>query len=549
MDGGVTIQAGLAGAVSQPQWADRAAELMRQDEWSAGELEMLGLAELPSTRFRIQEWMRREQVLAREVREKGGTAYRYNLYSMPSKLRRAIALALSPWAFDGVALSVGQRERAFVEDLRALDGLPPKQALRGAARAEVVRAFERWSGAAGHVGARGADRFASLWAAGAITAPEWLREALPEFCAKSLLIWQRQFSREGMRALAGSYKPRQALLDLSPELGNIAVGMLASFPHITAARIHEHLAGEAEDDGIPAPSLRAVERWLAKWKADNALTFAQVRNPDQARSTRMPAFGDAGALAHGLNVVWEMDTTPQDLTLVDGKRWTIIGIIDVWSRDVVMRLVERNSGHAARMTFRHALLSLGVPQLLRTDNGSDLRNRETAAMLAALGVELPPMPIGRPDLKPFIERVFRTLQHDLVPLLPGFTGHNVADAQALRSRVSFIKQLFKQGAAPEVRLTPGQMQTWLDTWCEGYRKRRHSMLGMSPAEKRALWSAGASPGAAAARSRRRGSGCRTRPAGRTMRNDWCPMAGIIQRAASAAMDAPGAASAASNLAI
>ncbi len=483
---GIAVQDGQA---ERPEWADRARDMLSQDEWTASELQALGLADFPTDKWRIHEWMKREGVLAREARESGGITRRYNLYSMPSVLRSAIAARLAAFAYPDLAAAASVQAAApFVSGVMEAASLPPKMAQRAAARLMAVRAWEAWQRVSGRLTGHGTERFIDLWRSGALGQAPWLMQALPEFHAKSLRAWAKLLREGGMRALAGDYKPRVALLDKEEVLRDLAIGLFAKFPHASMARIQELLEPEAVLRGIPVPSERGVQRWMKAWREKNALTVAHALNPDAARGSRMPAFGDASASAVGVNSIWEMDTTPFDIMLDDGRRWTIIGIIDVYTRDVVLRLEETTSGHRARMTFRAALMQFGVPKVLRTDNGSDLRNTETEALLKALGIDLPPMQVGRPDRKPFIERVFRTLQHDLVPLLPGFTGHNVAEAQDLRARVSFIQQKFGRGDTAEIRLSPAKAREFLETWCAGYRRREHSRLGKSPEQQRAEWS-------------------------------------------------------------
>lgn len=487
MDGGGVAIKGIQ-REERPEWADRAREMLSQDEWTAAELEMLALPDMPSTARRIHEWMKRENVLAREARENGGITYRYNLYSMPSSLRSSIAARLAAFAYPDLAAAASVQAAApFVSGVMEAASLPPKMAQRAAARLMAVRAWEAWQQVSGRMTGHGTERFIDLWRSGALGQAPWLMEALPEFHAKSLRNWAKALREGGMKALAGDYKPRVALLDKEEVLRDLAIGLFAKFPHASMARIQELLEPEALLRGIPVPSERGVQRWMKAWREKNALTVAHALNPDAARGSRMPAFGDAAASAVGVNSIWEMDTTPFDITLDDGRRWTIIGIIDVYTRDVVLRLEETTSGHRARMTFRAALMQFGVPKVLRTDNGSDLRNTETEALLKALKIDLPPMQVGRPDRKPFIERVFRTLQHDLVPLLPGYTGHNVAEAQDLRARVSFMQQKFGRGDAVDLRLSPAKAREFLDVWSAGYRRREHSRLGKSPEQQRAEW--------------------------------------------------------------
>ena len=489
MDGAIApLATAPAGQSAPPAWHGRVIDLLGQAEWTTGELLDLDLPGWPGALDKFRARLDREGVLFREVAGNGGVTRLYNLYSMPRALRNAIGVALMRVALPELNRYGPQAAiQLSAEDLVLLEGLPATQAERATARAFAVRAWERFERVVGLVGARGAEHFARMWADGAFQNPDWVQARLPSFSGKSLLAWRKQLRQRGLAALAGDYKPKVATLDKSEALRERAIGLFASFPHAAVTTFHEELVAHAAQTGEQAPSLRAVQRWMKGWREKNALVVHHALNPDAARSRFMPAFGDAGARADGLNALWEMDTTPFDILLEDGRRWTIVGIIDVWSRDLVFRLAPTTSGHSARTALRHALMELGVPGVLRTDNGSDLRNAETERLMQALLIEMPPMPVGRPDLKPFIERAFRTLQHDLVPLLPGYAGHDVAEAQALRSRKSFMDRLFGRGGAVELRLSPAQAQEFLDGWVAGYRKRRHSSLGMSPSERRASW--------------------------------------------------------------
>src|SRR5690606_36912574 len=67
--------------------------------------------------------------------------------------------------------------------------------------------------------------------------------------------------------------------------------------------------------------------------------------------------------------------------------------------------------------------------------------------------------------KPFVERGFRTFAHGFEELLPGYCGHNVAEAQELRAQASFAERLFKKNAVVDIRLTAAELQDFCDRWC------------------------------------------------------------------------------------
>ena len=99
-----------------------------------------------------------------------------------------------------------------------------------------------------------------------------------------------------------------------------------------------------------------------------------------------------------------------------------------------------------------------------------------------------PCPPYTPEAKPFVERFLGTLTRDLFATLPGFSGHDVAQAQALRSRKSFAA---RRGEDDTViygaELTAEALQERCDSWCDAvYGRRPHSGLGgASPFARRA----------------------------------------------------------------
>ena len=60
---------------------------------------------------------------------------------------------------------------------------------------------------------------------------------------------------------------------------------------------------------------------------------------------------------------------------------------------------------------------------------SALRLQEAIFALQINDVPVPPF---CPELKPHVERVIQTISHSLFERLPGYVGHNVAEAQAIR---------------------------------------------------------------------------------------------------------------------
>ena len=229
---------------------------------------------------------------------------------------------------------------------------------------------------------------------------------------------------------------------------------------------------------------------MRKWRAANARALSTVADPDRHRGTRMPAFGDGLAEVEGLNDLWELDSTPADAICADGKRYTIVAGIDVWSRRARCVVAPTSKSTAVAALLRRMLLDFGVPAFVRTDQGADYASRHVVRVLRELDAVHDLLPPYSPDKKAFIERFIGTLNHGLIARLPGFAGHNVADREAIRARKSFAARRGEDvREAFSCDLTAEELQARIDAWCEHiYGRRPHGGLaGMSPFEQAASW--------------------------------------------------------------
>ena len=308
--------------------------------------------------------------------------------------------------------------------------------------------------------------------------------------ARAVGRWRRKASRlpEGARvaALLPARRPgRPSKVDpaMAATLESLAFTRGA---HLTSRAAHKALL--AEHGRAPAHS--TVREWLRNWRRKNWRELAAVTNPDLDRSRHKPAGGDASANIMRLNQVWELDSTPADVMCSDGKRYTIVGAIDVWSRRTKLLVVPSSRAIAIALLLRRCILEWGVPEAVRTDEGKDYTSRHVLGALADLEIEHLPCPPYSPERKPHIERFFGTLARELFAELPGFTGHDVAQAQALRARKSFAARRGVDDAEVfGAALTAEELQARCDVWCEAvYGRRPHTGLGgASPFERVTSW--------------------------------------------------------------
>jgi transposase InsO family protein len=292
----------------------------------------------------------------------------------------------------------------------------------------------------------------------------------------TLRRWRRELKERGAAALAGNYGNRAGTgaLDADPALRDFAIGLLTARPHIDGTAMHAAMGARFPEATLP--SLRTVQRWLTRWKADNREALLAVANPDAWKGQYKAAFGALDEGVERINQIWQLDSTPGDIQLEDG-RYNLVGAIDIATRRLKLHVARTSSADAVCSLLRRAILDWGVPEAVKIDNGRDYASRRVQRALTALEIDARFSQPFSPWEKGNIERAFRTFSHGLLELLPGFSGHNVAEAQALRDAESFADRMFKKGGTVELRMTAAELQNFCDRWCiDLYEHRPHAGL-------------------------------------------------------------------------
>lgn len=395
----------------------------------------------------------------------------------------------------GLAARVSDSVRAARREsgLRAAHALTPALRRRADARLAILRAFDAFRAAAALPVKRAAPAFVARYAAGEVTVEPPARALYADLCVSSLLLWRRLLREGGVQALAGRPGARagRSKIEEQPPLREFVAAMLTAYPHVNTSHVMQGIRARFNGhSSLDYPSYSSLHRWIVGWKRDNAHVFAAVANPDAWKSNYMAAFGSASEDVARLNQRWEFDSTPADVMLTDGRH-TVLGVVDVLSRRGRMLVSKTSRAVAVATLTRHALLDWGVPETVKTDNGADYVSRHMVRVFMGLGIEQRCCEPFQPWQKPHIERFFRTFSHDLVELLPGFIGHNVAEREAIRSRQSFADRLMTRGEVLEISMSSAELQHLADRWCEDiYGRRPHDGLrGRTPFEVVAAWRA------------------------------------------------------------
>ncbi len=293
---------------------------------------------------------------------------------------------------------------------------------------------------------------------------------------------------------------------LTPEMQEMTIRyLLRRDVHLNISGIYANLQHAFVD---ALPSYNTVDRFIKEWKEKNVLQWAMRVSPDKAKSKYMPAYGSYSENVKYKNQVWELDGTVADVVTADGRRWLIVGAIDVYSRRVVMSLEESNTSFALARNMRKGLIKLGIPDMVITDNGKDYTSNHFSSVCLSLGIE---QKLTRPysgDEKGHIERFFGTMSRELFRSIDGFCGASVAERQAIQSGLSFeqklqaiekwkakaqnedtFRNMFRKkkdlvGLSIEVPLFPEELESWIDRWVEAmYERKKHGSLNMSPLKK------------------------------------------------------------------
>lgn len=471
------------GARGHAAGESRAAGGIAGREWTARELAELRLPGFPDDRNVFRRWLQKSGVPSVRRRGRGGFAGVVRTVDLPGPLQAALRSRVAPERPASSDVAPALDTETACRDLAELQQLPSWKQDRARARMIAVAAFEAWCrDLKCKPGPKAADAFAEAWRRGGIREREQLGGQLGGFCGRSLCTWMTTMSERGAAALAGELKPAQATIEKRPELLALAEAAIAEFPHLTSDKLHWILRAKYPDI---APSVQSCRRWLAAWKRQNRRLHAHLVNPDAAKGRYRPAFGDAGQAVTRLNQEWEFDDTPSDIVLADGQRYAVIGVIDVWSRRMLLQVHRTSTAHGISLLMRRALLTWGVPEMVRTDNGAAYVSQHITAVLHRLAIAHDILPPFSPEKKPFIERALKSFAYDLVEVLPGFVGHDVAGAQAIRARKTFAQRLFGRHETVELRMAPEAFQTFCDDWCDAYSSRVHGTLRMAPALKAA----------------------------------------------------------------
>lgn len=481
------------------------ASLAMRAAYSAKELAEFELACLPATERNILEKAKKERWPSITEACRGGSVRRYLTRLLPEPIRIGIAAkvaiqGIKPQDSAGAdlaatiltqnAIEAEQVQIARERGLAAYHALADDKKAVADARFEVLRAKNTFLKAARLKVKAGTISFCQYYQHGSLKLPESVTAIIGKSLSWSTLNrWQQAYDSIGMIGLAPGYQnPKKGSTSLPSAMQSFVQAMLVDHPHLKIPTLMDGIKARFATQQLPDVSV--VRRYVKQWQEANASLLLYLRNPDEWKNKHMFAMGDASEQIERLNQRWEFDSTPADVMLSNG-RYAIIGVIDVFTRRLKLKVAPTSRASAVAALTRRALLDWGVPEVAKTDNGADYVSNHMVRVFESLGVEQKLCPPFTPWEKPHIERAFQTFSHSIVELLPGYIGHNVADRKAIEARRSFAARLMKQGGDPVdcTAMDSTQLQTLCDRWLAAvYEQNAHGGLaGKTPAETARAW--------------------------------------------------------------
>jgi putative transposase len=471
-------------------------------EWmTAAEIAAAALPELPSTkrgvsmRAAVEGWDS-NPAYARKREGKGG-GFEYHFRLLPT-------LAQVEYMQRHMSVTADRRDLVTNDATTAIAG----QNLTGRAREErdarlaIVAAFERF--AAGLPRLRQASHlqlFTDKYDMGTLAIDGWVKDLVPSIGKRTLQRWLADKKAGRVDALAvdrGQARKGTGVLDRADngKVRTTILALLAQNAHYSAAHIRTQIEslfgsqlwvpykGSGPDmlKAVPLPPVRTFQHFIAALKTENKVALLKLTDPDRYRSTMAPAGVGALQYIQRPNQLWQIDASPVDALCVDGRH-SVYVCIDIFTRRAVLLISRTPKAAAVAQLLRKAIIAWGVPEAIKTDNGSDFVAHDTKRLMLSLGIEHQLSDAYSPQQKGHVERFIGTFQRDCATLLPGFVGHNPADRKAIENRKSFAARLGETEAETfGVTLTGPDLQRVVDGWANTMygRREHHGLQGRSP---------------------------------------------------------------------
>lgn len=451
------------------------------------ELADLALPGLPTTDRGIrtlaerEDWARLPGLCRPRAAKGGGTEYHVALLPVAARVAY-LGSADGPEAGEDPA-DLGAALQAAPEPA---PGASSAATLQLDARLAVLGAFRAFGRSSGLRQTVAVSYFVDLYGLGRVDVPAWARQVVGRLSTRTLLRWlaaAREGETQRLAVDKGVGRRGQGVLDAAfdGEIKHFSLAVHSFNGLYTARQIHEtvraEFGGRLAAAGLKLPAQRAFEVRFKTWRREYAAGLLKVMDPDGFRS-KMRVSGCYAHMAPHLNALWQIDASPVDALCVDGRH-SIYVCIDIWSRRICLFVSKTPRSTAVQLLMRKAILAWGVPDAVKTDNGSDFVARASVRLFARLRIEAIRSDAFAPWQKGVVERNIRTFQTDCARMLTGFVGHNVAQRKTIEGRKAFAQRLGQSdNQAFQVTMTGEELQRICDLWASDiHAHHEHGGIG------------------------------------------------------------------------
>jgi len=290
--------------------------------------------------------------------------------------------------------------------------------------------------------------------------------------------WHAAYRRDGLAGLA-PVEPVKRGRRTHPDLQLFIEGLALSKPQRSIAAIARKAQKKAAQQGWPTVSYTTVRSIILA--LDPGMVMLAHKGPVAYRDTYELVWRHRAERA---NATWQADHTQLDIVILDANHqpvrpWLTV-ILDDYSRAVCGYMVfvgapsALNTALALRQGIwpkRHPNWPMcGIPDVLYVDHGPDFTSNHLAQTARDLHFEIIYSTVARPQGRGKVERIFGTINTELLAELPGYLtdGQRQPDPVLTLAELDaaiggFIAENYHQRNHPELGGTPHQV--WLgDGW-------------------------------------------------------------------------------------
>lgn len=339
--------------------------------------------------------------------------------------------------------------------------------------------------------------------------------------SNKLYDWQRKFKMGGLDALVDSRSNNKSLkieeLGLSDKCDELIKSNVGK-GRINITNIYKVLnyyyttsqIGELSFDEFLAKkdecvSYEVVNRYVNNYlKKNKLLKNLILYGEDGVIGRQMPALGVSNWAVRTINEVVEIDASPLDMICNASdicerigyetvnnifsskeefesyvrqwqKRYTIIALIDTYSGVASFHISDSENSLAIARAVAKYIIRYGKPKTIKGDNGKAFKSEYMSSVLGSLEIRYEAVRAYSGWLKPYVERNFRTLQHNFSENLAGYIGHNITERQAIEFFYSKKERRLKKGVKTNIAKLKelSEVQELMDLYAENFLNARY----------------------------------------------------------------------------